>query len=77
MKTVFSFIASLALVPTSHALTDDQQFLAQLRDQSARLLEQSLLPDGIKPPEMSAKDQAWIDNLFAKQRQAQQQTIDT
>ncbi|WP_407902050.1 type-F conjugative transfer system pilin assembly protein TrbC [Providencia rustigianii] len=77
MKTVFSFIASLALVPMGHALTDDQQFLAQLRDQSARLLEQSLPPDGIKPPEISAKDQAWIDNLFAKQRQAQQQTIDT
>ncbi|MEX6281267.1 hypothetical protein [Providencia hangzhouensis] len=50
-------------------------FLEQLRDQSAALLEQSLPPDGFKP-ETSAKDKAWIDNLLAKQQQAQQHAAD-
>ncbi|MEX9747587.1 type-F conjugative transfer system pilin assembly protein TrbC [Providencia rettgeri] len=76
MKSVFILFASLVLVPTSHALTDDQQFLEQLRDQSAAMLEQSLPPDGFKPPEISAKDKAWIDSLLAKQQQAQQQVAD-
>ncbi|NIH07019.1 type-F conjugative transfer system pilin assembly protein TrbC [Providencia rettgeri] len=76
MKSVFFLFASLVLVPTSHALTDDQQFLEQLRDQSAAMLEQSLPPDGFKPPEISAKDKAWIDSLLAKQQQAQQQVAD-
>lgn len=76
MKSVFFLFASLVLAPTSHALTDDQQFLEQLRDQSAALLDQSLPPDGFKPPEISVKDKAWIDNLLAKQQQAQQQATD-
>ncbi|HFD3737952.1 TPA: type-F conjugative transfer system pilin assembly protein TrbC [Pseudomonas aeruginosa] len=76
MKSVFFLFASVLLAPTSHALTDDQQFLEQLRDQSAALLEQSLPPDGFKPPEISAKDKAWIDSLLAKQQQAQQQAVD-
>ncbi|EMF4355487.1 type-F conjugative transfer system pilin assembly protein TrbC [Providencia hangzhouensis] len=76
MKSVFFLFASVLLAPTSHALTDDQQFLEQLRDQSAALLEQSLPPDGFKPPEISAKDKAWIDSLLAKQQQAQQQAAD-
>ncbi|QXX85119.1 type-F conjugative transfer system pilin assembly protein TrbC (plasmid) [Providencia sp. R33] len=65
------------LAPTSHALTDDQQFLEQMRDQSAALLDQSLPPDGFKPPEISAKDKVWIDSLLAKQQQAQQQAANT
>ncbi|MGF7420235.1 type-F conjugative transfer system pilin assembly protein TrbC [Providencia rettgeri] len=76
MKSVFFLFASVLLAPTSHALTDDQQFLEQLRDQSAALLEQSLPPDSFKPPEISAKDKAWIDSLLAKQQQAQQQAAD-
>ncbi|HEM8293652.1 type-F conjugative transfer system pilin assembly protein TrbC [Providencia vermicola] len=76
MKPFLLLCASLVLVPTSHALTDDQQFLEQLRDQSAALLEQSLPPDGFKPPEISAKDKAWIDSLLAKQQHAQQQAAD-
>lgn len=76
MKSVFFLFASVLLASTSHALTDDQQFLEQLRDQSAALLEQSLPPDGFKPPEISAKDKAWIDSLLAKQQQAQQQVAD-
>lgn len=76
MKPFFFLCASLMLAPTSHALTDDQQFLEQLRDQSAALLDQSLPPDGFKPPEISAKDKAWIDSLLAKQQQAQQQVAD-
>lgn len=76
MKSVFFLFASVLLVPTSHALTDDQQFLEQLRDQSAALREHSLPPDGFKPPEISAKDKAWIDSLLAKQQHAQQQAAD-
>ncbi|WP_272682033.1 type-F conjugative transfer system pilin assembly protein TrbC [Providencia sp. PROV129] len=76
MKFLLFLFASLVLVPTGYALTDDQQFLEQLRDQSAALLEQSLPPEGFKPPEISAKDKAWIDNLLAKQQQAQQQAAD-
>lgn len=76
MKPLLFLFASLALAPTSHALTDDQQFLESLRDQSAALLEQSLPPDGFKPPEISAKDKAWIDSLLAKQQQAQQHAAD-
>ncbi|MEX6120395.1 type-F conjugative transfer system pilin assembly protein TrbC [Providencia hangzhouensis] len=76
MKPFFFLFASLMLAPTSHALTDDQQFLEQLRDQSAALLDQSLPPDGFKPPKISAKDKAWIDSLLAKQQQAQQQVAD-
>ncbi|EOW0440641.1 type-F conjugative transfer system pilin assembly protein TrbC [Providencia rettgeri] len=72
MKFLLFLFASVVLVPTGYALTDDQQFLEQLRDQSAALLEQSLPPEGFKPPEISAKDKAWIDNLLAKQQQAQQ-----
>ncbi|HHE6471289.1 TPA: type-F conjugative transfer system pilin assembly protein TrbC [Providencia rettgeri] len=76
MKSVFFLFASVLLAPTSHALTDDQQFLEQLRDQSAALLEQSLPPDGFKPPEISAKDKAWIDSLLAKPQHEQQQAAD-
>ncbi|HGN1707560.1 TPA: type-F conjugative transfer system pilin assembly protein TrbC [Providencia rettgeri] len=76
MKSVFFLFASLVLAPVGYALTDDQQFLEQLRDQSATLREQSLPPDGFKPPEISAKDKAWIDSLLAKQQQAQQQVAD-
>lgn len=76
MKSVFFLFASLVLAPVGYALTDDQQFLAQLRDQSAALLEQSLPSDGFKLPDISAKDKAWIDNLLAKQQQAQQQAVD-
>ncbi len=76
MKSVFFLFASLVLAPVGYALTDDQQFLEQLRDQSAAMLEQSLPPDGFKPPEISAKDKAWIDSLLAKQQQAQQQVAD-
>ncbi|WP_273818551.1 type-F conjugative transfer system pilin assembly protein TrbC [Providencia rettgeri] len=73
MKSVFFLFVSLVLAPVGYALTDDQQFLEQLRDQSAAMLEQSLPPDGFKPPEISAKDKAWIDSLLAKQQHAQQQ----
>ncbi|MDB9569515.1 TrbC family F-type conjugative pilus assembly protein [Providencia rettgeri] len=76
MKSVFFLFASLVLAPVGYALTDDQQFLEQLRDQSAAMLEQSLPTDGFKPPEISAKDKAWIDSLLAKQQQAQQQVAD-
>lgn len=76
MKPFLLLCASLVLVPTCHALTDDQQFLEQLRDQSAALLEQSLPPEGFKPAEISAKDKAWIDSLLAKQQHAQQQAAD-
>lgn len=71
MKIIFLLIASLALVPMGHALTDDQQFLEQMRDQSAALLEQALPPEGFKPPDLSSNDKAWIENLLAKQQQAQ------
>ena len=77
MKSVFFLFASLVLAPTSHALTDDQRFLEQLRDQSAALLDRTLPPDGFKPPEISTQDKAWIDNLLAKQQQAKQQVADT
>ena len=76
MKSVFFLFVSLVLAPVGYALTDDQQFLEQLRDQSAALLEQSLPPEGVKPPEISAKDKAWIDNLLAKQQQSQQHAAD-
>lgn len=76
MKLLLLMFASLVLAPTSHALTNDQQFVEQLRDQSAALLEQSLPPDGFKPPDIAAKDKAWIDNLLAKQQQAQRQAAD-
>ncbi|MEY0216591.1 type-F conjugative transfer system pilin assembly protein TrbC [Providencia rettgeri] len=76
MKSVFFLFASVVLAPVGYALTDDQQFLEHLRDQSAAMLEQSLPPDGFKPPEISAKDKAWIDNLLAKQQQAQQHAAD-
>ena len=76
MKPFILLCASLVLVPPCHALTDDQQFLEQLRDQSAALLEQSLPPEGFKPAEISAKDKAWIDNVLAKQQHAQQQATD-
>ena len=76
MKSVLFLFASVLLAPVGYALTDDQQFLEQLRDQSAALLEQSLPPEGFKPPEISAKDKAWIDNLLAKQQQAQQHAAD-
>ncbi|HHR5944746.1 TPA: type-F conjugative transfer system pilin assembly protein TrbC [Providencia alcalifaciens] len=71
MNIIFLLIASLALVPMGHALTDDQQFLEQRRDQSAALLEQALPPEGFKPPDLSSNDKAWIENLLAKQQQAQ------
>lgn len=77
MKSVFFLFVSLVLAPVGYALTDDQQFLEQLRDQSAALLEQSLPPEGFTPPEISAKDKAWIDNLLAKQQQAQQRIAET
>ena len=76
MKSVFFLFVSLVLAPVGYALTDDQQFLEQLRDQSAALLEQSLPPEGFNPAEISAKDKAWIDNLLAKQQQAQQHAAD-
>ncbi|MEY0017497.1 hypothetical protein AB7W42_21910 [Providencia rettgeri] len=46
MKSVFFLFASVVLAPVGYALTDDQQFLEQLRDQSAALLEPSLPPEG-------------------------------
>lgn len=76
MKSILFLFASLVLAPTSHALTDDQRFLEQLRDQSAALLEPSLPLEGFKPSGISAQDKAWIDNLLAKQQQAQQQVTD-
>lgn len=76
MKSVFFLFVSVLLASVGYALTDDQQFLEQLRDQSAALLEQSLPPEGFNPPKISAKDKAWIDNLLAKQQQAQQHAAD-
>ncbi|HHR5913969.1 TPA: type-F conjugative transfer system pilin assembly protein TrbC [Providencia alcalifaciens] len=76
MKPFFFLFVSLVLAPIGYALTDDQQFLEQLRDQSAALLEQSLPPESFKPLEISAKDKVWIDNLLAKQQQAQQHAAD-
>nr|WP_282561240.1 type-F conjugative transfer system pilin assembly protein TrbC [Providencia rettgeri] len=76
MKPFLLLCASMVLAPVGYALTDDQQFLEQLRDQSAALREHSLPPDGFKPPEISAKDKAWIDSLLAKQQHAQQQAAD-
>ncbi|MBF0693167.1 type-F conjugative transfer system pilin assembly protein TrbC [Providencia alcalifaciens] len=113
MKSLLFWFASLVLAPTSHALTDDQQFLESLRDQSVSALEgatvspddqafldtlreqQSVvvapqgkpeplelpsasIPAQPSPPEapvngMSAENQAWINDILAKQKQSQQQ----
>ena len=77
MKKYLLLLASLGIAQGSVALTDDQQFIENLRDQSAALLElPPILPEGFAPPDISAKDKAWIDNLLAKQQQAQQKAVE-
>ncbi|WP_336432774.1 type-F conjugative transfer system pilin assembly protein TrbC [Providencia rettgeri] len=111
MKSLLFLFASLALAPTCHALTDDQQFLESLRDQSVSALEGATVsPDDqafletlreqpssvvasqsepqrpdlpsasipTPPPApqvngMSAENQAWINDILAKQKQSQQE----
>ncbi len=106
MKPLLFLFASFVLAPTSHALTDDQQFLGFLRDQSVSALEGATVsPDDqafletlraqpssvgasqsefeqpdlpavsipTPPPAtqvngMSAKNQAWINDILAKQK---------
>lgn len=112
MKSLLFLFVSLALAPTSHALTDDQQFLESLRDQSVSALEgatvspddQAFLetlreqPSSVVAPQsepqrpdlpsasiptpppapqvngMSAENQAWINDILAKQKQSQQES---
>ena len=58
MKSLLFLFASVLLAPTCHALTDDQQFLESLRDQSVSALEgASVSPD----------DQAFLDTLREQQ----------
>ncbi|WP_265494757.1 type-F conjugative transfer system pilin assembly protein TrbC [Providencia heimbachae] len=77
MKKYLLLLASLGFVQSGVALTDDQQFIENLRDQSAALLHQApTLPDNLTPRAVPENDKAWIDNLLKKQQQAQQQTRD-
>lgn len=54
MKPLLFLFASLALAPTSHALTDDQNFLESLRDQSVSALEGAAV---------SPDDRAFLETL--------------
>ncbi|EBW1331210.1 type-F conjugative transfer system pilin assembly protein TrbC [Providencia alcalifaciens] len=113
MKPLLFLFASVLLAPTCHALTDDQQFLESLRDQSVSALEgasvspddqaffetlraqpssvvgsqseperpdlpSTSIPAQPSPPApqvngIPAENQAWINDILAKQKQSQQQ----
>lgn len=56
------------------ALAADQQFLEQLRDQSAALLKNPpAIPEGLAPRDIAPQDRAWLDKLKAQHEKALQQ----
>lgn len=67
-------VAGQLMPDNAEALGADQQFLEQLRDQSAALLKNPPpIPEGLVPRDIAPQDRAWLDKLKAQHEKALQQ----